>query len=203
VVCVGTATDPAICSQPNKDIITFPDWSQLINCTSIDYSGNSIASLPVSNVILTLSQLSLSQNKLQTIEPYTFSGLAGSGTNIDLSNNPIVTISPFAFSGMTATGVNLALTSSDVTVVEPNAFNGVSAVIIQLIYCKALSTLPAYAFNGTVVQYSGISFATSSLTALSPNVFSGLSAEGASLQLNGNLLSTLVNGTFQGITVTR
>ena len=146
----------------------------LATITTLDLSGQSIASLSAGDFdgMLSLRSLSLSNNDLTSLPSGIFDDLV-SLKDLFLNSNKLTTVPGGIFSNLTSL-TNLYLQSNDLSYLPSDAFDGLSALSSINLQSNDLTSLPGDVFDGT------------------PNL--------TSILLSNNKMTSMPNGIFEGLT---
>ena len=146
----------------------------LATITSLDLSGQSIASLSAGDFdgMLSLRTLSLSNNDIASLPSGIFDDLVSLST-LRLNSNKLTNVPGGIFSNLTSL-TNLYLQSNDLSALPSEAFDGLAALSSINLQSNDLTSLPGDVFDG------------------SPNL--------TSILLTNNKLTSIPNGIFEGLT---
>ena len=145
----------------------------LATITSLDLSGQSIASLSAGDFdgMLSLRTLSLSNNDIESLPGGIFDDLI-SLRELFLSSNKLTTVPGGTFSNLTSL-TNLYLQSNDLSALPSNAFDGLSALSSINLQSNDLTSLPGDVFDGTP-YLSSILLSNNKMTSIPNGIFEGL-----------------------------
>lgn len=159
--------EPFVDHIPNELFRLFPNLSYL----RINSQISEIKS-PDFNSSTKLTHLYLTRNKISKLIAGTFQTL--NLTVLDLSNNEIETIDDFTFSGQSYLH-NLSLPRNKLTVIKRNTFDGLIALDALVLESNEIVSIEDGAFS-TLVKLGKLYLFGNKLKSLNDNMFTGLTA---------------------------
>ena len=145
----------------------------LATITTLDLSGQSIASLSAGDFdgMLSLRSLSLRNNDLTSLPSGIFDDLV-SLRDLFLNSNKLTTVPGGIFSNLTSL-TNLYLQSNDLSSLPSDAFDGLSALSSVNLQSNDLTSLPGDVFDG-MPYLSSVLLSNNKLTSVPNGIFEGL-----------------------------
>ena len=156
----------------------------LATITTLDLSGQSIASLSAGDFdgMLSLRSLSLSNNDLTSLPSGIFDDLV-SLKDLFLNSNKLTTVPGGIFINLTSLA-NLYLQSNDLSSLPSDAFDGLSALSSVNLQDNDLTSLPGDVFDG-MPYLTSILLSNNKMTSIPNGIFEGLTQLNQ-LHLSGN-----------------